>query len=161
MKKKSSIMLIGMIMVLAACSEENVIKDGGGDMEEEVINVSDSIEKISVTGYGSAVLTEDEEQPKKRKVVFEKEKEIEIFLKAIKDSSVPFGEITSEGENFKIVLSYQNGNSETILLWLYPDKSLGRIQKEKYNGQVRILSKEDVQGIAKLLEEKSRNNLTD
>ncbi|MFS0878207.1 hypothetical protein [Solibacillus isronensis] len=154
MKKKLLIMLIGMVMVLAACSEEKVIKGGGDDMKEEVTNVSGNINKISVTGYDSTFFTMDEEERQERKVVFEKEEEIEQFLKAIKDSSVPSGEITSEGENFRIELSYKDGNADTILLWLYPARNLGRIQKENTNDQVRILSEEDVLSIAKLLEKK-------
>ena len=160
MKKKSLIMWIGMIMILAACSEEKIITSKEDDMKEEVINVPESIDKISVTGYNPAIFSEDVE-PKERKFVFEKTDEIEAFLKAIKDSSVPSGEITDEGENFRIVLSYQDGNSDTILLWLYPGRNSGKIQKENYTGSVRVLSEKDVESIAKLLEEQYHENLTE
>ncbi|QDP41146.1 hypothetical protein [Radiobacillus deserti] len=156
MKKKRLLMLIGLIMILTACSEEKSTMNVEDAKKEVVSNVPESIDKITVTGYDPAIFTEDEEHPQKRNVLFKKEQEIELFLNAIKDSTVPSGEVTSEAENFKIILSDQDGNSDTILLWLYPDKNLGRIQKENYDNQVRILRKDDVQILVELLKEKSK-----
>lgn len=59
--------------------------------------------------------------------------------------------MTDEGENFQLILSFKDNTSETILLWLYPDRNSGRIQKENYNGPIYLLNKEDLQRIAKLL----------
>jgi len=79
---------------------------------------------------------------------------IEVILKAIKVSSPHSGPMTSEGENFKIILSYKDDTSNTILLWIYPDRNSGRMQKDNYTGPMYLLSKEDVQSKAKLLDEK-------
>jgi hypothetical protein len=155
MKKKSKIMLLGIIMILAACSiEEKIVKDTENNGEKEVIDLPKDVNMITVTGNGLAIFPETEDQLKDRKVIFEQAEEIEVILKAIKVSSPHSGPMTSEGENFEIILSYKDDTSDTILLWLYPDRNSGRLQKDNYNGPIYLLSKEDVHSIAKLLDEK-------
>ena len=142
-------------MILTACSiEEKIVKDKENNGEKEVIEVSKDVNMITVTGNGLAIFSETEDQLKDRKVVFQQTEEIEVILQAIKVSSPNSGPMTSEGENFKIILSYKDDTSDTILLWLYPDRNSGRMQKDKYTGPMYLLSKEDVQSIAKLLDEK-------
>ena len=155
MKKKSLIMLLGIIMILAACSiEEKIVKDKENNGEKEVIDVPKDVNMITVTGNGLAIFSETADLLKDRKVVFEQTEEIEVILKAIKVSSQHSGPVTEEGENFKIILSYKDDTSETILLWLYPDSNSGRIQKDNYTGPMYLLSKEDVKSIANMLNEK-------
>ncbi len=153
--KKSLIMLLVIIMILAACSTEGkIVKDKENISEKEVIDVPKDVNMITVTGNALEIFSETKEQLKDRKVVFEQTEEIEVILKAIKDSSPLSGPITDEGENFKLILSYNDDTSDTILLWLYPDRNSGRIRKENYNGPIHLLSKQDVQSIAKLLANK-------
>lgn len=156
MKKKSLIMILGIIMIFAACSpEEKIVNVNENNREKEVIDVPKAVNMIIVTGNGLGIFSETEDQQKDRKVVFEQTEEIEVILKAIKDSLPHSGPMTDEGENFKIILSYKDGTSDTILLWLYPDRKSGRIQKENYTGPMYLISKEDIQSIVKLLDEKS------
>ena len=145
MKMKILIKLFGIIMILAACSTEE------NNREKEVIDVLKDVNMITVTGNGLAMFSETEDQLKDRKVIFEQIDEIEVILKAIKNSSPHSGPMTTEGENFKIILSYKDDTYDTILLWLYPDRSSGRIQKESYEGPVQILTKENSQNISELL----------
>ena len=117
MKKKSLFMLLGIIMILAACStEEKTVKDKENNREKEVIDVPKDVNMITVTGNGLTIFSETEDQLKDRKVVFKQTEEIEVILKAIKDSSPHSGPMTDEGENFKIILSYKDDTSDTILL---------------------------------------------
>jgi len=144
-------------MILTACStEEKFVKDKENNREKEEIVVTKDIKLITITGNGLELFSETEEQIKDRKVVFEQTEEIEVILKAIKDSSPHSGPVTDEGENFKIILSYKDDTSDTILLWLDPDRdrNSGRIQKENYTGPMHFLSKEDVQSVIKLLDKK-------
>lgn len=153
--KKSLFMLLGIIIILSACSTDGkFVKDKETNREKEVIDVSKDVKLITVTGNGLKLLSETGEQIKDRKVVFEQTAEIEVILKAIKDSSPHSGPVTDEGENYKIILTYKDDTSDTILLWLYPDSNSGRIQKENYTGPFHLLRKEDVQSIAKLLDNK-------
>ncbi|MBU0906418.1 MAG: hypothetical protein KKF57_14585 [Firmicutes bacterium] len=156
MKKKSLIILLGIIMILVACSiEDKIVKDKENNGEKEVIDVPRDVNMITITGNGLEIFSETEDQVKDRKVVFEQTEEIEVILKAIKVSSPHSGPMTSIGENFQIILSYKDDTSDTILLWLYPDRNSARIQKDNYTGPMHyLLSKEDVHRIAKLLEEK-------
>jgi len=128
-----------IIIILAACSTEKEPKD---------------VKMVTVTGNGLEIFSETNEQIKDRKVVFGQTEEIEVILKAINNSSSYSGPTTDEGENFKIILSYKDDTSDTILLWLYPNSNSGRIQKENYTGPIHLLSKEGVQSIAKLLDKK-------
>lgn len=114
-------------------------------------SVSKDVRMITVTGDGLGIFLETEEQLVNRTVVFEQAKEIEVILKALKDSSPHSGPMTDKGENLRLILSYQDDTSETILLWLYPDSDSGRIQRENDNGPIYMLSQESVQRIAKLL----------
>jgi hypothetical protein len=152
-------MLLGLIIILAACStEERIVKEKESDREKEVIDMSKDVNMITVAGNGLAISSETEDQLKDSKIVFEQTEEIEVFLKAIMNSSPHSGSMTDEGENFKIILSYKDDTSDTILLWLYPDRNSGRgrIQKDNYTGPIHLLNKEDVQSIAKLIDKKSQ-----
>jgi len=110
---------------------------------------------ITITGNGLGYFSETEGQLKEKKVVFEQTEEIEVILKALEDASSHSGPMTDEGENFQILLSYKDDTSDTILLWLYPDRNSGRIQRENYTGPMFLLHKEDVQSIVKLIDKKN------
>ncbi|MCM3572377.1 hypothetical protein M3172_04200 [Mesobacillus subterraneus] len=156
MMKKSAIILFGIIMFLASCSsEDKSFNDNENSREKERINLEKAVNMITVTANGLGFFTETEGQNKEGKVVFEQTEEIEVILKAIKDASSHTGPMTDEGENFKMILSYKDGTSDTILLWLYPDRNSGRIQRKNYTGPIYLLSKEDVQSIVKLIDKKS------
>jgi len=156
MKKKILLLLIGIVMILSACSlGKKIVNHKENNGEQEVIVVPQEVNALTVTGNGFALFSETEDQLRDRKVVFEHPEEIEVLLTAINASSQNSGPVTSEGENFKITLTYNDGTSETILLWLYPDRNTGRIQKENNIGPIYLLSKEDVQSIAKLLDKKT------
>lgn len=114
-------------------------------------SVPKDVRMLTVAGDGLGTFSETEEQLVNRTVVFEQEKEIEVILKALKDSSPHSGPMNDKGENLRLILSYQDDTSETILLWLYPDSDSGRIQRENDNGPIYLLSQESVQRIAKLL----------
>lgn len=135
-------------------SSVKIIDDKENNREKGLIYVPKDVKLITITGNDFELYSETEEQIKDRIVVFEQTKEIEVILKAIKDSTPHSGPMTDEGENFKIILSYKDDTSDTILLWLYPDSNSGRIQKENYSGPMQLLSKEDVQSITKLLDKK-------
>lgn len=154
--KKSAIILFGIIMILASCSsEDKSFNDNENSKEKERIDVAKAINMITVTGNGLGYFSETENQQKEGKVVFEQTEEIEVILKAIKGASSHSGPMTDEGENFQLLLSYKDDTSDTILLWLYPDRNTGRIQRENYTGSMYLLSKEDVQSIVKLIDKKS------
>jgi hypothetical protein len=127
---------------------------GNDSSSDEEIVVSKDVNKITVSGNGLAIFSEDEKQLIDREIVFEETNEIEVLLTAIEKSSPHSGPMTTEGENFNLRVTYMDGTTETIHLWLYPERSTGRIQKENYEGPVQILSKEDVEKIAKLFAEK-------
>lgn len=155
MIKKSAIILFGIILILAACSsEDNIFKDNENSREKEKMDVGKAVNMITVTGSGLGYFSETEDQLNKEKVVFDQTEEIEGILKALKGASSHSGPMTDEGENFQILLSYKDDTSDTILLWLYPDRNSGRIQRENYTGPMYLLSKEDVQSIVKLIDKK-------
>ncbi|MDL4842848.1 hypothetical protein [Aquibacillus rhizosphaerae] len=124
--------------------------------------VTTDINTITVTGNGLGYFIEDTEeqsqsQPNYGKVVLKQEEEMEVIIKAIKNSTPYSGPMTVESENLNLILNYKDNTSETILLWLYPERNSSRssrIQKEDYEGPLQILNKEDVENIAKLLAEK-------
>jgi hypothetical protein len=109
---------------------------------------------ITVTGNGLEIYSETENRLIKREIVIEQTEEIDLILTVIEESSPYSGDMTAEGENYNLTITYVDGSDETIHLWLYPERSSGRIQKENYEGPVQILNKDDVQGIAELLAEK-------
>jgi hypothetical protein len=131
-----------------------VKSEDSSDKVIEVIEVSKEVNSITVTGNGLAIYSDIEKRLIDRKIVLEQSKEIEVILKAIENSTLHSGPMSDEGENFNLNFTYKDGTSETIHLWLYPDRNSGRIQKENYEGTIQLLSKEDVQNIAKLLAEK-------
>lgn len=144
-----------LLLNLFGCSLD---KGNGRNLEnnlEQAIKVSKDVKMITVTGNGLGYFSEEtEEQIRSRKIVLEQKVEIEVILKAIEDSSPHSGPMTDEGENFNLIITYNDNTSETLLLWLYPDRNSGRIQKENYEGPIQLFSKEDVQNIAKILAEK-------
>lgn len=142
-------------MMLAACShEEKMVNVNEKNGEKEAFDVPKAVNMIAVTGNGMEIFSETESQLKDRKVIFEQTEEIEVILNAIKGSTRHSGPMTDEGENFRIILSFKDDTSDTILLWLDPDRNSGRIQKENYTGPMYLLSKKDVQSIVKLLDKK-------
>jgi len=156
MMKKSAIILFGIIMILAACSpEEKILNFNDHSGEKERIDLAKAVSMITITGNGLGYFSETEGQLKEEKVVFEQTEEIEVILKALEDASPHSGPMTDEGENFQILLSYKDNTSDTILLWLYPDRNSGRIQRENYTGPMFLLHKEDVQSIVKLIDKKN------
>ncbi|MBT2645002.1 hypothetical protein J7I80_22535 [Bacillus sp. ISL-41] len=153
--KKSAIILFAIIMILAACSsKENIFNDIENSKEKERIDLTKAVNLLTVTGNGLGYFSETEGQLKEEKVVFEQTEEIEVILKALKGASSHSGPMTDEGENFQIILSYKDGTSDTILLWLYPDRNSGRIQRENYTGPMYFLSKKDVQSLVELIDKK-------
>ncbi|MBT2636765.1 MULTISPECIES: hypothetical protein [unclassified Bacillus (in: firmicutes)] len=155
MIKNSALIVFGIIMILAACSsEDKSFNDNENRREKERIDVTKDVNMISITGNGLGLFSETEDQLKEGKVVFKQTEEIEVILKAIKDASAHSGPMTDEGENFQLVLSYKDDTTDIILLWLYPDRNSGRIQRENYTGPMYLLSKKDVQIIVNLIDKK-------
>lgn len=142
------IFLLSVILLL------NMVLLGCNLEEETDWNFLNDSSKIVVTGNGLEPFFSDAKELKDRKIVFDQPEEIEVFIKAIQDSSAYSGPMTAESANFKITF-FQEESSQTFRLWLYPERNAGRIQKESENEPTYLLSEESVQMIAKLLTEKS------
>jgi hypothetical protein len=154
LRKISLVFSIFLLLNLFGCNFENGNERNLDDIRIKKIKISKEVKIITVTGNGLAIYSETENRLIDREIVIEQTEEIDVILKAIEGSSTHSGEMTEEGENYNLNITHIDGSNETILLWLYPDRNSGRIQKENYEGPVQILSKEDVQNIAKVLAEK-------
>lgn len=155
MNKKSLIMFLGLIMILAACSsEESTVKDKENSKEQPVIDINKDVTKITVTGPLGLFSDTKEQQQKNGKVYLQNPEEIEVVVKAIEGSSPPSGPIADDGPNFEIILSYKDKTSETFHWWVYTDSSHGKIQNASEDGPTHILKEEDVKNMTKLLDKK-------
>ncbi|PAQ13484.1 hypothetical protein CD798_15455 [Bacillaceae bacterium SAOS 7] len=143
------IFLLSVILLL------NIVLFGCNLEEKTDWNSLNDSSKIVVTGNGLEQFFSDAKELKDREIVFEQTEEIEVFIKAIQDSSAYSGPMTAESANFNITFFSQEESSQTFRLWLYPERNAGRIQKESENEPTYLLSEESVQMIAKLLTEKS------
>lgn len=117
-------------------------------------NVQETLESKKINKVTATFSIEENEQIKDKEVVLEQAEEIEIILHAIENATPHLsGPMTTEGENVNLIFTYEDNSSEVIHLWLYPDRNAGRVQKENDKGPVQLLSEEDVQHIAELLDE--------
>jgi hypothetical protein len=148
MKKRLTFMLAAVIFI-AACS---------GASEAEYMDVPKEVDRITVKGNGVSI--EKDGRFIENEVILEESGEMDVFLKALENSSVHKGPMTDEGETFKLVLSYSDGTSRTILLWIDYDIKTGRVQGEDYTGPIYLLEREDVESILELVEEKVKNKKT-
>ncbi|MGM7635231.1 hypothetical protein [Bacillus sp. Hm123] len=146
MKKTFVLSVIFLLnMVLFGCNPE----------EKADWNSLNDSSKIVVTGNGLEQFFSDAKELEDREIVFDQTEEIEVFVKAIQDSSAHSGPMTAESANFNLTFFSQQESFQTFHLWLYPERNAGRIQKESENEPTYLLSEESVQMIAKLLTEKS------
>ncbi|MDL4838896.1 hypothetical protein [Aquibacillus rhizosphaerae] len=141
---------LSLIVLLLALSVSGIDK---GYSNVDKIKVPKDVSMIKVTGL--TIYSETKNRLSERKIVFEQIEEIEVLLKAIEDSTPYSGPTTSEGETHNLIITYTDTTSETIHLWLYPDRNSGRIQRKNYEGPIQILSKDDVQNIARILAKKN------
>ncbi|MDN4492588.1 hypothetical protein [Ureibacillus aquaedulcis] len=88
------------------------------------------------------------------KIVFKQKEDIDVFLEAIKNSLIVTGSVTDIGESMQLTFCSNPGTSKTILLWLYPERSYGRIAEENGNGKTYMLTEDNVHIIADLLNNK-------
>lgn len=128
----------------------------GCSPEEENLSLPEDISAVTVTGNGLGRYFPEAKNPSAKQIVFEQPEEIDVFTKAIKDSSLISGAVTDEGENFQLTFSSEKGTSETFLLWLNFDGTSGKIEPKNGDRQTSSLSEESVQDIEELLAEKSR-----
>ncbi|MCI2257105.1 hypothetical protein L2D08_22560 [Domibacillus sp. PGB-M46] len=128
----------------------------GCSSEEENLSFPKDSSMLMVAGNGLERYFPEAKNPSAKQIVFEQTEEIDMFIKAMKNSSLHSGPMTGEGENFQLTFSPQKGTSETFLLWLNFDGTSGRVEQENRDGQIHLLSEESVQDIEELLAEKSR-----
>ena len=128
----------------------------GCSSEEENLSFPEDISVLTVTGNGLEKYFPESKNLSAKQIVFEQTEEIDMFIKAIKNSSLHSGPVIDEGENFQLTFSSQKGTSETFLLWLNFDGTSGKIEPKNGDRQTYLLSEESVQDLEKLLAEKSR-----
>jgi hypothetical protein len=88
MKKRLTFMIAAVIFI-AACS---------GVSETEYMDVPKEVERITVKGNGVSI--EKDGRIIEKEVILEESGEMDVFLKALENSSVHKGPMIDEGENF-------------------------------------------------------------